>query len=419
MDPKDDSKFEVKITIDPDSNSNSSNAIPNGTADDPLEKLYLRVQIASGAVLSVSTSLTDPQALQPVIAVGQTNTISSVYVFEIVKSLVPLATMTPTKTENTDGTIDVTFTSSKAVTGVAVTHTASTGLEGYTVSDLTSTGNAHKVTVTLMEATRTQNYAGGTITFTATYTSEGQETTATYTLNVPARNYHPAPSFTTRDIANIKIWAMTAYESPMLPKARLAEQQGAIGYKLRPVAKDNEGAPHAPPAGSDVYADDSQDRYFEVKAANKADSVAMKATDYEYVAYNMSDPMKEDTLSVSIEVVAQKVPTAPTMVVAAEEGLLDAAGMPDPVGRTINNNHVMVTWVAPDGLDSTMSAPHDKIPFGAPITHYEVNQTGPTAGSAAKNYPADDAATTQQLIKTRHPIKRRALRLYPLQRHRT
>lgn len=383
-------------------------AFPTGTSG--AGAFIYRISVKARAAYSPQTHPRTSIAAIP----GGPSEPSMVYAFTLVNELPTLAMLTGGDPDTQDdGTIDVTFTSDKAVTNVMVTatHTPAGLADSYMVSDVTSDDNDHMVTVTLMDATASMDYPAGTITLTATAMSMGEEITDMVNVEVAARTYHKAPFFPAGlTIPPIKIWAMNAY-TPMgddriiLPKARAAEGVDYL-YKVRKKGGDA-GDPQQLPGGFELLNDDVENRTLEVREANKADSVAMAKTTYEYIAYNVdAETAESDPIEFTIEVVARTVPTAPTMVMAAEEGLT-----PDPLDRMINNNRVVVNWEAPvndpDYL-ATFSAPHDKINFGSPVTHYEVIQTGKvTAGNANGTpdamYPDDDPNTMK--IDGKHTMK--------------
>ena len=121
VDAEDASKFEVKVTIDADSNlsvtDDTDEAIPNGTKDDPLEKLYLQVRINANAVTGVGILGLDARP-------GSQNPLSAVSEFVLVKELPaepvlsdttpPKVTITAPAKANADGTLDFTIETDEA-----------------------------------------------------------------------------------------------------------------------------------------------------------------------------------------------------------------------------------------------------------------------------------------------------------------
>ena len=172
----DDSKFEVQVTIDPDSdssdNTDTDEAIPNGTADDELEKLYFRIQVSADAVRSLPVSIVDPNGVTSVTAEGSCNPASKVYDFVLVHALpesdTPTLAITHTPADGaelgTDGMVTFTFTWTDA-SGIPTT-----GEGAFTTEDITVTGG----TKGTLSAPTT---AGTGATMTTTYTLKVTPTT--------------------------------------------------------------------------------------------------------------------------------------------------------------------------------------------------------------------------------------------------
>ena len=317
----------------------------------------------------------------------------------------PAKPAAPTAAENAtnDLIIDVSWTA-PADNGSAIT--------GYTVKKYNAAGTVVKTFPADDPATATitgTSYMVGPVpasdrgmsfTFTVTATNangDSAESDKSAAYTVPTAAPVTTPPFFASDasIENIKIWAGHTYTSEVFPKASAVQGVDYL-YKVRK-ATASPGDPLDVPGGFNLVNDDFENRTLQILDANKADSVAMSKTKYEYIAYDTRNSMNESLpLEFYIEVVAPTVPTAPTMVTAAEEGLTV-----DPVDRTVNTNKVVVNWVAPvDSTLSTFSAPHNTIPFGSPVTHYEVIQTGKISdgnpqGTPDAEYPADDRDTAK------------------------
>ena len=140
VDSKDGSKFKVPITIDADSDASDTTdadeAIPNGTTDDALEKLTLRIRVNAGAVISVDKNLTDPNQTGPVSASGQDSYQSDIYEFVLVHALPEsdAPTLAITNAVGADGKVTFTFTFTDA-SGIATT-----GDGAFTADDITVDG---------------------------------------------------------------------------------------------------------------------------------------------------------------------------------------------------------------------------------------------------------------------------------------
>ena len=190
---------------------------------------------------------------------------------------------------------------------------------------------------------------------------------ATYMVDPPSDD---APTLTGK-VPDIVIWAGHNYKTfeGDFPKATDTEGTGdRIRYRIDPT----------PPDTFELTHDDLENRYLEITAA-----AAMAKKDYEYIAYNeLADgtTVDSDPIKFSITVLAQVKPSAPTMVMAMEEGGVDPntrALLTAIRNRTVNTNNVVVDWMAP--VDNTtpartlnpvgMSA---DVPFGSAITSYNV-----------------------------------------------
>ena len=373
-------KFEAVGTL--------ATAFPTGASGD--KAFTLRVNVNARAAFSPQTH--PKTSLNPI--PGGPSEPSTVYAFTLVKALPTLTTLTGASEVQDDGTIDVTFTASAAVTDVDITHSAGTGLaDSYTVSEIDDGApNKYMVTVTLKDATAAMNYPAGDITFTATAMSGSMEVEGMYDLSLEARTYKAPPAFDAgAEIDDIIIWEETPFTTPVLPKATAIEGTD-FRYKVRAVpatgsnAKGS-GSPSAAHNGFELRANDVQDRTLRTMS-----SAVMKATKYEYIAYDTSDPMVESApLNFSITVLAKKKPTAPTMVTAMEEGWVAT-----PRTRMVNTNKVEVTWVAP--VDTTETSHDPAIPFGAPIMGYKVTRVD-KADSSSVTYPrANDDAIKKDAV---------------------
>ena len=213
----------------------------------------------------------------------------------------------------------------------------------------------------------------------ATHTLQVTITTATVTNN--------APTFQTgASIDNIIIWQGHAYVTPVLPKARDNEGD-EISYEIMDL-----------PAGFELLADDSEDRVIEVREANKANTVVMKATEYSFVAMDQHGA-KSDPIKFMITVLAPIKPTMPTSVTAAEEGDL---GFPENLARAVNTNKVVVNWVAP--VDTTKTSHDPAIPFGAPITGYMVYRTDEDGNNPVAHPGAGEDAIKKDAANYKTPV---------------
>ena len=199
----------------------------------------------------------------------------------------------------------------------------------------------------------------------------------------PPATTNNAPTFATgASIPEIIIWQGHAYVTGTLPKARDNEGDD-ISYAIEPDL----------PAGFELLADDSEDRVIEVREANKADTVVMKAADYAFVAEDQHGA-KSDPVKFKITVLAPIKPTAPTGVTAMEEGDL---GFPNNVvRRTVNTNKVVVNFVAP--VDTTKTSHNPAIPFGAPITGYKVYRKLAQSSTTYDHNKADSTSFTTPVL---------------------
>ena len=388
-------------------------SIPNGTKDDPLEYLTFYVRVGPGAVFG----LAQPAGIDPNIP-GGGNYPSTVSEFKLVSEL-PAALKVPGAPTGVMRTVSD-DKSSITVSWTAPTDMGNPNLTGYKVTKSYMAADGAAMVEKMTDAATTMATFGSAdeplardtaFTFSVVAVNSEGDSPAGMSAPVTIASPPPAPFFPAGlTIPPIKIWAMNAYtpkgdDRIILPKARAAEGVNYL-YKVRKKGGDA-GDPQELPGGFELLNDDLENRTLEVREANKAASVAMAKTMYEYIAYNTADMMSEsDPIEFTIEVVARTVPTAPTMVMAAEEGLTEK-----PLERQINTNRVVVNWLKPmNAMDylATFSAPHDKIHFGSPVTHYEVIQTGkitsgnPT-GTPDAMYPDDDPNTMK--IDGKHTMK--------------
>ena len=172
----DHSKFEVQVTIDPDSDSSDTSdadeAIPNGTAGNALEKLYFRIQVNADAVRSLSTTVTPPNSVVSETAEGSCNPASTVYEFVLVNTrpedTAPTLAITHSPADSTalgnDGMVTFTFTWTDT-SGIATT-----GADAFTKSDVTITGGTKGTfastsnKVYTLKVTPTTQYTDATVT---------------------------------------------------------------------------------------------------------------------------------------------------------------------------------------------------------------------------------------------------------------
>ena len=190
---------------------------------------------------------------------------------------------------------------------------------------------------------------------------------ATYMVDPPSDD---APILTGK-VPDIVIWAGHNYKTfeGDFPKATDTEGAGdRIRYRIEPALPDTFELTH----------DDLENRYLEITAA-----AAMSKKEYQYIAYNeLADEttVDSDPIKFNITVLAQRVPTAPTMVIATEEGAVDPSSralLTAIRARTVNTNNVFVDWTAP--VDPTTPprtlnpvGMNADVPFGSAITSYNV-----------------------------------------------
>ena len=392
-------KFVVPLTI-------PTEAIPTGMADADNEKFHLIIRVNRGAGYGLQKTLpNDDPVLDDIDVAGSESQASMTKTFTLVKTLTP-APMAPGEPTGVMTTVSD-DKSSITVSWTAPTDMGNPNLTGYKVTKSYMAADGAATVEKMTDADTTMATFGSAdeplardtaFTFSVVAVNSEGDSPAGMSAPVTIASPLPAPFFPAgSSIDAIKIWAGHPYVSPVLPRARAAEGVDYL-YKVRVKEGSNAGDPQQLPGGFELLNDDVENRTLEIREANKADSVAMAKTTYEYIAYNIEEPTSESPkpIEFTIEVVKQTVPTAPTMVMAAEEGLTE-----DPLDRMINNNRVVVNWEAPvndpDYL-ATFSAPHNTIHFGSPITHYEVIQTGKiTAGNPTGTpdamYPADDPNT--------------------------
>ena len=187
-------QFEVKITVDSDSNDGSdgvttpttNEAIPTGTTGN-LEFLTLRIQLAANAVIGDSTTYTPPNQLTPtVIPASHNRTVSTVYEFVLVKTLpesdAPTLAITHEPGDREDlpttgakaGKVEFTFTFTDA-SGIPTT-----GAGAFTLADdITVTGGTPG---TLSDPTTAGTGAAMTTTYKLLVTPTTPETDVTVTV---------------------------------------------------------------------------------------------------------------------------------------------------------------------------------------------------------------------------------------------
>ena len=199
---------------------------------------------------------------------------------------------------------------------------------------------------------------------------DGNGGSATHTIQVTITAVaNNPPSFPTGSaIADIVIWKGHAYTTPVLPKATDDEGDELQPYTITPDLPD----------GLRLVANDVQDRTITGTA-----TAASAKTAYKFIATDSAGATAE--LPFNITVLEPIVPTAPTAVMAMEEG--DRGGLPGNLNRTVNSNKVVTNWTAP--VDATKTSHMPAIPFGAPITGYMVYQTNAAGNSVT--YPPTGA----------------------------
>ncbi len=223
---------------------------------------------------------------------------------------------------------------------------------------------------------------GMSFTFTVTAMNTngaGLESDVSDAVTIPAAPTvtNNPPSFQAdASVADIIIWQGHAFDdSGVLPKARDNEGD-EISYRIMPEL----------PPGFELLADDTEDRFIEVREANKGDTVVQAATEYELIAADDKGAESDPSVKFKITVLAPIVPSAPTSVTAMEEGDL---GYPANIARAINSNKVVVGWVAP--VDTTVTSHVPAIPFGSPITGYKVYQNHENLDEVVYPRTGDDA----------------------------
>ena len=293
------------------------------------------------------------------------------------KPAAPTAMINPAN----DLTIDVSWTApadgGSPITGYTV---KKYGSDGMLVKTFPETGDPAITATMLSVGPVPAADRGMSFTFTVTAMNAngaGPESDKSDAVMIPAAQTvaNNAPTFQAgASIDDIIIWQGYAYVTDVLPKARDNEGDD-ISYEIMDL-----------PAGFELLADDSEDRVIEVREANKADTVAMKTTEYSFVAMDQHGA-KSDPVKFNITVLAPIVPTAPTAVMAMEEG--DLGGLTENRdNRRVNSNKVVVNWTAP--VDTTKTSHDPAIPFGAPITGYKVYQTDENGSAVVYPRTNDD-----------------------------
>ena len=229
---------------------------------------------------------------------------------------------------------------------------------------------------------------GMSFTFTVTAKNAGgmsDPSPASDAVMIPAQSVttNAPPDFEGQTIADIVIWKGWKYRSPILPKAVEEEGDSVEYYVVLPAAQEipkmfpTEKMKDGLPAGMKLINIDVHDRHIDVPLTDSKveTSAATVATD-KPVAYNFiavdTQGMPSKPIKFNIHVVAPKKPTAPTMVMAMEEG--DLGDYEANWERVKNTNEVVVTWKKPVDDTKGLSSPHDEIDFGAPIKSYKVFQ---------------------------------------------
>ena len=267
-----------------------------------------------------------------------------------------------------------------AITGYTVTKYDS---DGMVVKTFPETGDPAITDTMLSVGPVPGEDRGMSFTFTVTAMNTngaGPESDASAAVTIPEAapvTTNNAPTFQTgASVADIIIWQGHAFDdSGVLPKARDNEGD-EISYRITPEL----------PPGFELLADDTEDRFIEVREANKGDTVVQAATEYELIAADDKGAESDPSVKFKITVLVPIVPSAPTSVTAMEEGDL---GYPANIARAINSNKVVVGWVAP--VDTTVTSHVPAIPFGSPITGYKVYQNHENLDEVEYPRTGDDA----------------------------
>ena len=391
-------KLEVPLTV-------PAAAIPTGSG--ATEKFTLQIKVNQGVVFGLQQSLPSDDGFTDITVPGGASQASAVQKFTLVSKFTEVPDTTkptvvvkaPTAVIGGDGDdankLQFTITFSEKL--------ASQGRGMFTEADITITGGTAEFaddgevdddtdftvndagTVYTLKVTRA-NLRIAEVTVTVgdviddaagnPLDADGSTLSATYMR--PDTGNTPPYFVSGASVPNIKLWKGFTYSSGVLPTARDSEPD-RITYKVMP----------ALPAGFELVHDSASNWYIDVKEANKGMTVATPSTattaqkTYKFIADDGTDDSQP--LSFTIEVFAPVVPTAPTMVMAMEEGYVA-----DPVDRETNTNHVMVSWTAP--VDTMYADVHPAgTAFGSPITGYKVVQTNPD-GTTMVTYPKAGAA---------------------------
>ena len=246
-----------------------------------------------------------------------------------------------------------------AITGYTITQT------GAAAASYTSTTTSHT----------TPKLAAGDYSFAVAATNANgtgaKSTAVSATIDAAGPANNPPEFVAALKEPKIVIWKGHAYQTSNLPLAE-DDEGDSISYSITP----------ALPAGLALKSVDAQTRYIKGTA-----TAASESTPYDFVATdNHGESVK---LSFTITVLEPIVPTAPTAVMAMEEG--DLRSTEANLKRTVNTNKVVVSWTEPV-MDDTkdvykdLSPPHNEIPFGSKITSYMVYRTD-TDGSNPVTYP--------------------------------
>ena len=252
---------------------------------------------------------------------------------------------------------------------VTLTWTASTDATSYKIAQ---TGQATANYTATASPFTTPALAPGDYMFTVVATNatgdSSPSASVSATIDAPTVPNNPPVFPAGETIADIVIWKGHEYTTPVLPKATDDEGDTLGPYTITPDLPD----------GLRLVANDAQDRTITGTATAASAEAA-----YKFIATDSKGATAE--LKFNVTVLDPIVPTAPTAVMAMEEG--DLGPLPANLLRTVNSNKVVTTWTAP--VDETKTSHDPAIPFGAAITGYMVYQTNEAGMSAT--YPPTGA----------------------------
>ena len=397
-----------KFTID----STGLTSFANDPAGDPYTANHARgivLRLPKDLVTGATVDITNT------IVAGKTNQVSGNYTFTLPQLVTNSVTVTPTVAQKMDGggdpianryTLTLAFANaggdSTAPNPVAPSP-SDIVVTGGTATPVDATGAAltGAALTTALVAPDTTNAPG---TFTQDYNIPGALTGlqfglhAGYLAGSTPSTPVSTPDFGDGKIADIVIWKGQAFDSykdtdEYLPLAHDALNT-PISYSFEP----------ALPAGLEAREIDAQSRFIMGKATAKMDP----AGTYMYVATN--DTGGRDTISFKIKVMDPIKPTAPTMVMAMEEGSMD-----DNTMRTVNTNRVEVDWEAP--VDTTETSHDPEIPFGSPLTKYvvhwdEVDEDGEKVSGGESGM--SDVEPKNKVLATEYRISKLPIGLYEI-----